>query len=827
MDLGALSVRLKLPDLWQQEAVHQLRAGKDVILNAPTGAGKTFVFEILIQSRSLRGQAIYTVPTRALANDKWAEWKRAGWRVGIATGDRSVDTDAPVLVATLETQRERFLRGDGPALLVVDEYQMIADARRGLHYELAIALAPPTTRLLLMSGSVANPGEIVDWLHDLGREACLVETKKRPVPLDDMPAGALPSQPPPSIKGFWPRLTFAAILSDCAPLLIFAPQRKAAEKIARQISDALPQSEPFPLTQAQQHVLGSSLSRMVANRVAYHHSGLSYAQRAGIIEPLAKAGQLRVIVATTGLAAGINFSVRSVLVGETQYFEGPFERQIQPDELLQMFGRAGRRGLDEIGFVLSADRSPRLADAHPRQLRRGNEVDWPTLLRVMKRAHTEGTSPFEAARLLCARLFSRQTISLGFSAKVARGVPTRPKAAAQFDLGPTRKEWPTSLGEWAPVSDFTPGEVPLAELWVDTGKKGWQPAIRTGAFLQEHVRPLGRLCRLDPASSPAYGVEVTLAQASGPDEFHLTRRWQKSFRVRGSDASGTPDALGARLQNWLDTAVPGVRVHHLETRQERLEARLDLAGQRISAHRDPHGKWLLLDPPRLVRIEVPTSYIDADTGLPLQPTPGSAAYAWRQLGLIEPDGNPTRRGEVFSFFHHGEGLAIAAALEDESYPVEELATHLANLRASFRFAEEQSERWPSERLGFVCRQVYGPVDYPGYLRLGLPDAYGDGAAEVVEARLNGRPLAKRSGATPLLYGHGDVERATLEWFSLLRHLSHAPALDWPRWLALQQTARKILEMYGHSRESLSSLPEMDPHLLNREIRHRFTLKTRG
>ena len=122
---------LKLPDLWQQEAVRHLKSGIDVILDAPTGAGKTYVFECLVESRALRGQAVYTVPTRALANDKRIEWQQRGWSVGIATGDLAENLEAPVIVATLETQRERLFDGRGPALLVIDEYQMIADPVRG------------------------------------------------------------------------------------------------------------------------------------------------------------------------------------------------------------------------------------------------------------------------------------------------------------------------------------------------------------------------------------------------------------------------------------------------------------------------------------------------------------------------------------------------------------------------------------------------------------------------------------------------------------------------------------------------------------------------
>ena len=139
--LKGFEINLVVPDLWQQQAVRALRDGKDVVVQAPTGAGKTYIFELLYPS--LKGQAIFTVPTRALANDKLAEWRARGWDVGIATGDLALNLDAKVLVATLETQRARFLRRDGPQLLVVDEYQMIGDPVRGVHYELALALAPP------------------------------------------------------------------------------------------------------------------------------------------------------------------------------------------------------------------------------------------------------------------------------------------------------------------------------------------------------------------------------------------------------------------------------------------------------------------------------------------------------------------------------------------------------------------------------------------------------------------------------------------------------------------------------------------------------------
>jgi superfamily II RNA helicase len=308
-----------VPDLWQQEAVTALREGKDVVVHAPTGAGKTLIFELWSNQGKNRTQAIYTVPTRALANDKLAEWRARGWDVGIATGDLAENLDAPVIVATLETQKNRLIQGDGPSLLVVDEYQMIADPDRGLNYELAIALAPPKTQLLLLSGSVGNPQDVVKWLRRLGRDAICVRYEVRPVPLEEVHANNLSYHVPSEVKGYWPRFVAKALAEDLGPILVFAPRRQAAEALANELSRYLPNPNPLQLTQEQKLLVGEHLGKLLKSRVAYHHSGLSYGARAGVIEPLAKAGQLRCVVATMGLAAGINFSLRSVALAGDSY----------------------------------------------------------------------------------------------------------------------------------------------------------------------------------------------------------------------------------------------------------------------------------------------------------------------------------------------------------------------------------------------------------------------------------------------------------------------------------------------------------------------------
>jgi hypothetical protein len=399
--------QLRLPDAWQAQAIRALAAGDDVIVQAPTGAGKTFIFEQFFQQRRGPGQAIYTVPTRALANDKFAEWSRLGWRVGITTGDLAHDPDAPLVVATLEAQQTPAQA----SLYVVDEYQWLADPLRGNHYEGTIL---SQTQLLLLSGSVANPGAVRDWLLRLkrGRNVTMVEQRERPVPLDEVEIDSLARRVPEAVTGYWTRRLAGALREDYGPILVFAPHRKEAEKIAREVSLRIPCPNPLRLTKEQEVAAGPELTRLLGQRVAFHHSGLSYMQRAGLIEPLAKGGQLRVVVATLGLSAGINFSLRSVLVTGTSFTAGGLPREVSPAELLQMFGRAGRRGLDEQGFVLVTERSPRLGQARAGHLRRSAPLPWRPLLQEL----ATGAPIEEVCAAFQGKLFTTDFIPLGIEA---------------------------------------------------------------------------------------------------------------------------------------------------------------------------------------------------------------------------------------------------------------------------------------------------------------------------------------------------------------------------------------------------------------------------
>ena len=823
---------LKLPDLWQHQAVNHLRAGSDVVVSAPTGAGKTYIFELLHQSGHYKhqGQAVYTVPTRALANDKYAEWKDAKWDVGIATGDVSENVHAPVLVATLETQIERLVRGEGPVLLVIDEYQMIADASRGSHYEGAIALAPDSTRLLLLSGSVANPEDLAAWLRHLGRPAEVVATKERPVPLEDIPDVALPQRMARHFDSYWPKLAASVLLADLAPLLIFAPRRKEAESIARKLAAELPQGDPLQLTPEQRAVCGKELTQLLEHRIAYHHSGLSYAARAGVIEPLAKAGQLRVIAATMGLAAGINFSVRSVHVAATAFHDGRSEHRLSSDELLQMFGRAGRRGLDERGSVITTRQSPSLTDARPARLHRGSILAWPLFLRVMKHAAATGDDPFTAAETFAARLYAKVPPPLGLEdLPDGSHSPTaeQPATAALFGLEGYEKQLLSTTGEWERRSGYPPVQAPLSQCWIATPERV-TPALAFGPFAGQFANGLGRVFRLEQDSKEAprcFGVELPLGtvQPDHPQTFRPTKNLRKLLKLNRRTEHLDLPTLESQHLPALTTAL-AQQVHSLQLQgsptllefHERdgiLHARFDLSALTVEAIVDSHHHPILQPHERVLtrRHETEAALNPSDEQPPQRrPRPGSPIHAWRQLGLIDPTGAPTRRGELFSFFQGGEGLAVVAALEDETYPIDELVLHLANLRAGTKF--DLPIATASERLGAACRAAYGFINHHGYLENGLPLDYGEGAAEVLDAMLH----PDRPGATDLRRGlqEGDLSRAYIEWLSQLRHIHHAPHHDWPRWSALQAAAHETLKQHS---TTLRHLFHLDlPPLTNRQ-----------
>lgn len=798
--MDSFPTTLTVPDLWQLKAVNLLRAEHDVVVHAPTGAGKTFVFESLV-NEAFPGKAVFTVPTRALANDKYREWIAKGWNVGITTGDVTYNTEAPIIVATLETQKRALISGKGPKLLVIDEYQMLSDSARGVNYEIAIAMAPADTQLLLLSGSVANVNEITRWLQRCGRNAVSVQHNERPVPLDEVHLDALPDHIPKTIHGRWPRYIARALAAELGPILIFAPRRKEAENLARTLAAALPEPDALILSSEQQAVASTQLSRCLKNRVAFHHSGMSYAQRAGLVEPLAKNSQLKIIVATTGLAAGINFSMRSVLVMEREYRVAEAYRQLRADELLQMFGRAGRRGMDQRGTVLYADGKPRLAEARPHKLTRESIVDWPSLIGVIQAASESKQSPLEATRELTQRLFTRTPVRLGLDDFLEH----RQSALETHTDKPNEQrlssgmvvEFQNSEGIWE--RKRATQLFALKDTWY-VDDETWRPGLSSPKIVAS-LR-IGTICKFDTGKERRYGLEAPLAsfpKDNSENRLTLSKWLLKALREQARSADKQPNVPKLWTLNKIEKVIlpqmpelaRGGQSVGLTERGNTLLVRLDYGEAQINAYKDLSGKGLLN--PKLRKREIAGSDSLTESTNSFHNTQGSArsvAEQWYALGLIDESGVPTQRGVLFSFFNHGEGLAVAAALEEPNYPIEEILYDLANLRAGHRF---QALALAGRPLAALCQERYGLRSIRGYLRRGLPEDYGDGASEILY-----NIETKSSRAEAYLddeLSHGDIERARVEWHSLLRHISTAPDYNWDRWSELRKTCIDYLEKH--------------------------------
>ena len=182
-------------DDWQREAVEAI-AHADVIVSAPTGSGKTFVaIEAIKQAMAANQTVIYTSPLKALSNTKYMEFsQRFGPdQVGILTGDRRDNAQAPLLIMTTEilrnilydaTSGDLDLRLHTLGLVILDESQYLADPERGVVWEETLILCPTQTRLLLLSASIGNPQELAEWLTSIRSTDChLIRHTKRSVPL--------------------------------------------------------------------------------------------------------------------------------------------------------------------------------------------------------------------------------------------------------------------------------------------------------------------------------------------------------------------------------------------------------------------------------------------------------------------------------------------------------------------------------------------------------------------------------------------------------------------------------------------------------------------
>ena len=376
------------PDDFQLEALRLIR-DFDVLVSAATGAGKTWIASEAIRACLEKGMRVwYASPLKALSNSLYQEFAAefGPENCGILTGDRKENPDAPVIVGTTEILRNQLYdamhRGTslGSDLVVLDEAHYLADPDRGVVWEEVLIYLPPRVRVLLLSATVSNAGEIAGWLSSIrGSSPKVVLNPERPVPLEILflsPEGKL--MPFIGKKGLFPGVgkylgrggrrgrgdptDFGSIIShlrhcnllpaiffmksrlDCDRALTSCPpvggrRRQMAAEIARFI-DAYPH-----LRNKRQ------MTSLMESRVGSHHGGqLPYWKV--LIERLMSRGFLDAIFSTSTVAAGVNFPARTVVLMNSDRFNGREFLDLTATEFHQMIGRAGRRGKDRVGFAL-------------------------------------------------------------------------------------------------------------------------------------------------------------------------------------------------------------------------------------------------------------------------------------------------------------------------------------------------------------------------------------------------------------------------------------------------------------------------------------------
>lgn len=338
----------------QENAILELFDGKNVILNTPTGSGKSLVAEALhFISLACGRRSAYTCPIKALVNEKWmALCKEFGpENVGLSTGDATVNMGAPILCCTAEILENRAL-GEGELLdiqdVVMDEFHYYSDRERGVAWQVPL-LTLPQTRFLLMSATIGKTDFFEQAISRLNGKPCVTVTgKTRPVPLDfsysmneisTTVQGLVNSGKAPVYIVHFTQASAAENAQNLTSLNLCSKEEKAA--IAKEI-DHFRFSSPY----------GPEFKRFLKVGIGLHHAGLLPKYRI-LVEKLSQKGLLKVICGTDTLGVGVNVPIRTVLFTQLCKYSGDKTAILAARDFHQIAGRAGRKGFDDIGFVVA------------------------------------------------------------------------------------------------------------------------------------------------------------------------------------------------------------------------------------------------------------------------------------------------------------------------------------------------------------------------------------------------------------------------------------------------------------------------------------------
>lgn len=338
----------------QEEAILEIFSGKNVILNTPTGSGKSLVAAAMhFRSASLGRRSVYTCPIKALVNEKFLALCRdfGPENVGMMTGDASVNRDAPILCCTAEILANIALRDGDQARVddvIMDEFHYYSDHERGVAWQ-APLLTLPQSRFLLISATLGETRFFEkEMTRVTGVESVTVSSYVRPVPLEFsyeelhlvevLEKLQVANKMPVYIVHFTQKSAADTAQNLLSVKLCSKEEKKAIGKEIQEFRF----SSPF----------GKEIKKLLANGIGLHHAGLLPKYRV-LIEKLAQKGMLKVICGTDTLGVGVNVPIRCVLFTQLCKYGGQKTSILSARDFHQISGRAGRKGFDDRGYVVA------------------------------------------------------------------------------------------------------------------------------------------------------------------------------------------------------------------------------------------------------------------------------------------------------------------------------------------------------------------------------------------------------------------------------------------------------------------------------------------
>lgn len=394
-------------DDFQEEAIRHIEDNFSVVVSAATGTGKTLIADYIVsKALNTRWRVIYTAPIKALSNQKYRDFKEdyGEDKVGIMTGDVVINPDAQILIMTTEIYRNMLMSKDRIIddihYVVFDEIHYINDRERGTIWEESIIFSPEHVRFLCLSATIPNAKEFSEWIRSIkSHEVKVVKYEKRAVPLEhfvfDSEFGMINSgdlsrklsrigneqNPVYNVNKFGKRKKVKPYLvnykAPChidlidtlsekgfMPCFYFSFSRKDCEKKALELAkkhDYLSSSQKREVIEFyNQNVLSEVstmecshfLKNLLTKGIAIHHAGM-LPNLKEIVEKLFSRKLINILYTTETFAVGINMPARAVCFDALRKFDGISFRPLRSKEYFQMAGRAGRRGIDKVGYSIT------------------------------------------------------------------------------------------------------------------------------------------------------------------------------------------------------------------------------------------------------------------------------------------------------------------------------------------------------------------------------------------------------------------------------------------------------------------------------------------